>query len=1116
MSEKKSKMMEAIMKQMELKTGPKTNAVLNSNNSTDSKILPENNMKNYEYSTSNDIYSPVLRMKIKELLETQTSRFEIEASFGMFKNKNFNPGLKSFQIINLQRHLDRLIIERGGTLHLKTYFNTVDKISNNNVRRIVSKDDTIYQKKDRFSIDNIDNSIWGIRISKSREEYVDSTDFDEKRWDFLNTILENPKLKEDIKEKTYSPVIGIRRIRNRRSYTDSYTNSFFYGTTIDITSVKEISIKEDGTLFTISKHEVEIERTNNSLKLEGFINSISRIIQFYQNATNIAYILDQKEIHMAIILHNKIFEEDITRVKNKIVAYNKIFGDYRNKPKNIKTQYMLEKNFDPLVTIKLDGVRYTLFFSENGTYIFNAPDDVVKIGPINKKLIGTVLDCEYLSVYDENLQKTILSAIYGFDILFFKGKDVRRLEFNERFDIMRKVSSDVGILYGVKYHTKIFFQDGDFYDRSIKAFEEIERNDVYKKYDLVDGLIFQPKNWYKNNQTYKWKDEKNLTIDFIFSPMSFRQIEEDESISSDNYHKKFFQLIMGAKTGNVIFYGSNSHPISGYTMLDSEIFDQIDISGQIVESYWDSKLNLFLPRRIRDDKDRPNFNTTVLDVWEDITNPISKSTIEGDTLQLVRKYHNSKKLFMLKSFKENSTIIDIGSGRGGDLGKWDKTKMKRVYTIEPNSANLKELLRRKKESDIKTDIKVLNIGAEETFIISKELKKYKDKSTFDGIVTFSSLTYFPKNKELYNNLLKTINLIPKGKKFIGNVMEGERVRSLLETSRTNSNLREDEVAEYITKAFTIRQVTEFDDDIIGNEIEIDITDPTSMVKSQTEWLFYFEPFRKTMEGMGFKLISSGYIDNGDKYNVLPKASKMFSRLYRTFTFLRESINGVEDEEGLEGEEEIEDEEGLEDEEEIEDEIGLSKLYNENLYYTVVQKDSSNFIHAVLRAISPDYFKMDQLERSNYASKIRKTISKKVTKEMFKSLHDGELSKCLLEPHLKKHSYEESLKIAFLQFKLELSNTKEWTGSNFLLELTSILLGIDIYILSLLDNQDDLTVSKKFYKICNKLYINEKSVVLVTFDDKYYDIVGRKYRSNIFYIYNSSSVFIKSIRNEICN
>jgi hypothetical protein len=1106
MSEKKLKMMEAIMKKMAINTGPSSNAILNKNDSStkSQSFSRKDGNSGSVYTSADNIFFPGTKSMIKLFLDFPISNFEIEASFGTFRDRAFNPGLKAFQIINLQRQLDRLTLSQGGTLDVNTHSDVVEKVSNSNVRKISSENrDTIYQKKDRSSLDNIDNSLWGIRISKSREEYADESDFDKENWEMIESILENPKIAENPKERNMSPVIGIRRVRKRRSYSETHEDNEFYGAVIDISSIKETHIREDGTLYSIFKHEVEIERNNDSLRLEKFINIISRIIQFYQNAINISSILDQKEIRIAINLHNKIFEEDISR-SNKQVGFNKIFQDYWNKPKNVKTQYMLEKEFDPSVTIKLDGIRYTLFFSENGSYIFNPPDDVIKVGPYNRKLTGTVLDCEYLSVYDSKQQKTIISDIYAFDILFFQGKDVRRMPFKERLDMMKNIAKDVGMLYGIKYHTKKFFQDGDFYDRTRDAFEEIEGNELYRIYNLVDGLILQPKNWYKNNNTYKWKDEKNLTIDFIYSPIDPPDGEDENN--------KFFQLMMGSKSGNMVFNGSVNNPISGYTILDSEMFNGIDISGKIVESYWDSELNLFLPRRIRDDKIKPNFHSTVLDVWDDITNPIPESTMKGHTLQLVRKFHNSKKLSMLKTFKENSTIIDMGSGRGGDLSKWDKVKMKRVYVIEPNPINLKELLRRKDESGFKTDIKVLNKGIEETSIISKDLKSNKDYYTFDGIVSFSSLTYIPKDKELYANLLKTINLIPNGKRFIGNVMEGERVRSLLEKTRDELKINEEEVVEYITDSFTIRQVTEFDNDVIGNEIEIDISDSTSMVKEQTEWLFYFEPFRKSMEDMGFKLIASDYLDHGPVYNLLPNDSKMFSRLYRTFTFQRES-GGVEILQDEEKEDE-EEEEFIEDE--VDEEIKLSKLYSENLYYSVVQRDSSNFIHAVLRAISPEYFKMNQEERSIYVSKIRKTMGGKLTKKVFKTLHGGELAKCLIEPHLKKHSYEEALEIVFLQFKLQLSNIEEWTGDNFLLELTSILLEIDIYIISLLDNEEELRVSKKFSKICDELYVNEKAVMLITFDGKYYDVVGRKYRNKISYIYNSSSSFIKSIRKEICN
>ena len=165
-------------------------------------------------------------------------------------------------------------------------------------------------------------------------------------------------------------------------------------------------------------------------------------------------------------------------------------------------------------------------------------------------------------------------------------------------------------------------------------------------------------------------------------------------------------------------------------------------------------------------------------------------------------------------------------------------------------------------------------------------------------------------------------------------------------------------------------------------------------------------------------------------------------------------------------------------------------------------------------MSSDYHNMNNNQRSKYAAKTRKSIAGNLTIKMFENLHSGEISKCLSEPYLESYSQKDAMNIAYSEFKLELLDTEKWTGENFLLELTSLVLGVDIYVL-IKNKKDEIVPSKKFKSVCKKLYVNDKSIVLVTFDDKYYYVVAHKHLGKLDHIYDSSSEFIKSIHKEVC-
>ena len=188
-------------------------------------------------------------------------------------------------------------------------------------------------------------------------------------------------------------------------------------------------------------------------------------------------------------------------------------------------------------------------------------------------------------------------------------------------------------------------------------------------------------------------------------------------------------------------------------------------------------------------------------------------------------------------------------------------------------------------------------------------------------------------KIAYNGLLETIDeVLPEGGKFVGIVMDGAKTRELLDKERLKEGGNPEESIAYQTPSFIIDQVSLFKDDMTGNEIEITINDPDSMVCRQTEWLFYFEEFKRDLEGLGIKMIKSGFLDNGPEYDVLPTDSKTFNGLNRMFVFQRSKtrvgkVKYIRPDESA----------------------TLTNPYKVELATVGVIQDNSNLVHAVLRA-----------------------------------------------------------------------------------------------------------------------------------------------------------------------
>lgn len=1138
----KDAILAAIMQQMTIKTGPAPQTPREGVYKPRRRGPPK---RPQEYHTKGDVFSSGEKRRIDAFLDEPIGRFEtieIEASLGTFrgtgKNPTFNPGLKSLYCFNqLKMSLDNLSkIRKNVVFDVRTYYDLIERINGVDVRRITDmtrEDSVTYQRKYRDREDIIDNTKFGIRISKSVEEFTDDHNF-ERDWEERvdGRIAEwkaNPPPKG-----TKIPEVAVKRYRRRTSYTESHTKSKLYGLRFDLTSVEEIHIRGNGSTWRTHKYEVEIERIYESVNTKRFVDAVKMILGMSQDNLCPEQLMDLREKRLAVQLHNNIFHWDMLTRKWRPKDPYRLFTGYWNKPKNVKLRDMISPQFNPAVTIKLNGRRYTLLIDRNGTYLYSPPYDVFKVGPGDNNLSGTVLDCEFMLIPGSSKDEYIEKTIYGFDLLFYKGKDLRQLDFEIRLDTLQRVGDWVEewepewnhqeLYCNIEYRTKTYFLEGTFYDRTRAAFAEIDGDERYKKYNLEDGLIFQPDHWYRNDSTYKWKPKEELTIDFKFISATFNEIrrlhgksvdfpqfawvEDFGSNPPEDYIGRVFWIRVGSRGRDITFNGTRSHPYPGYVILDSDKFNDQAVDGNIIECQWKFD-EMFVPYRVRDDRDRPNNYETARSVWEDIMNPIPRKTIEGYTLQLMRKYHNQEKHALLtKEFARGDVILDIGSGQGGDLWKWDSVGFRHVFAIEPDEGKRTEMERRMTEGNYKTNVTILPFGAEETGKIRDVTKRGK----LSGIVSFFSLTFFPQSEEMYSNLLNTIDLLPLKGKLLGIVMDGYEVRNLLEKTRHEENLPPEDAVDYYSgtdredSAFSIEQISILDDDVIGNEIRIDI--PDSRVLEQNEWLFYFEPFKRSLEKRGFKLLSQGFLNEGEMYDKLPQQSKIFSGLNRAFMFERVSkkeiaptpsppLTPLSPEEVELGEEKV---------------TKLLTKYPEDLYYVSIQLDASNFIHAILRAISPEYYDMSRDERAAYATKIRRVLARKLSRDMFESLHGGELAERLQSKYLEEYDEEDAAEIAFLEFKLKLLSGKEFVGEVSMLELASHVLGIDIYVLT----GPKAKPSKRFAGECKEVYVHNKAVVLYTIDGMQYYLVARRKGGEYYYLFNTASKFIKELEKLICD
>lgn len=675
----------------------------------------------------------------------------------------------------------------------------------------------------------------------------------------------------DIDPKNFKPT--LKRERERMTFRIPYEAAQFYGYVIDLTKVKS-----DGS----TTYEVEIERDTNVFRDTFRVNKGPATQEkFYFNFINLLKFMvlmtQQVEregeltplLELESVRFKKPWEIKLTKPLN--FKINDFINDIkiRNNKKEITGK--TENNY--AVSLKLDGERNILVMNFTGLYLFNKPfglgeSNIFKIGSIKPNVDKVEFNMLDVEVYKNN-------KIFLFDILLYDNTT-----FDKRYEKLEKILISIHTQYDLFTGKMIYRKEFLFNVQSNDIYNNIKQLVAKSKehYDLVyDGIIFNPvKLPYLNYNTLKWKPVELITIDFLVK-------------KTDNPNE--YDLMVGTENkGLTIFKGNENDP------FDGKFISGKNISG-IWEFKWDAKNKRFAPYRPRADKPEPNFIGVAQDNWNDIMEDLSIETLIGDDLKILRKYHNIIKDQMLdENFNKGDTIMDWGSGRGGDIFKWNKLGLKEVIIVEPDVINLKELESRiltikptTKLSIIKDEENQWNVGGQNTKLLEKSVKG----KTLNGLVSFFSLTFFGRNPQYYNDMLKTIDtILPVGSKFIGIVMDGRSVRKLLNRDK---EALEGKGKIYQSPAFSIQQTSKFID-VIGegkNEININITDKTSMVKGQTEWLFYFDLFRSQLENMGFKMIKTGVVNTGKQYQRLPLQSQIFSELNTSFVFERVSLSKVE-------------------------------------------------------------------------------------------------------------------------------------------------------------------------------------------------------------------------------
>lgn len=576
----------------------------------------------------------------------------------------------------------------------------------------------------------------------------------------------------------------------------------------DNTTARVCNLHKEPDMINVTiKYEFEIEYVISQLSPELIIESLWLVTSLFRS-----------NVSIDIIQH---LNRDYFSFYDKTI--------YPPKPINISEEaYGDLKSYNYTVTNKLDGERVWLFFL-NGCIYARQNSDIIYITKCAQELTGTLIDAEFFK-----------GKFYFFDCPLYKKKEIWGDLLENRLliaDTVAQTNSDLFVMK--KFYNNLL-------EGTTELFETMAKSDN-------DGLIYTPNN---HLTVYKWKFPEKMSIDFR---VVRREKEKGEKYDLCVYTKTDKKGVTPFKKGKEEDGGEIGYT-SGMPLED----------GKIYEFMYDKTTQKFVLNRQRTDKVLPNFVDVASNVFKDMIHPFeSYKLLEMlRPMHKFRKYHNFIKRCMINTFCKggNKTVLDLGIGRGGDIDKYKYNKVQKIFGVEPNETNYKQLLERFPQYMIDPAfVELIKTTAQDTPTIVKAV----GVEGVDIVASFFSLSFFffPDKPDDLTHLVQTISQnLKEGGYFIGTTIDGGKVKDLLSSQ-----------PKYDFKDGTIELTSD-------NKVVFEIKG--TIVERQLESLVDFERLKNALESVGITYVESSFFkDNED----LLQVEKPLNALYRTFVFKKHKL-----------------------------------------------------------------------------------------------------------------------------------------------------------------------------------------------------------------------------------
>jgi hypothetical protein len=594
-----------------------------------------------------------------------------------------------------------------------------------------------------------------------------------------------------------------------------------------------------------------------------------------------------------------------------------------------KTSY---KNIYPpkgyFITDKADGIRAICIIRGDKNIIITSDQlfEFQKPQKNNNEGHGTtIVDGELIQ--SENHKEFLI-----FDVIVINEENMADKPFEERFKYFQHAKS-ILVSSGINAQTKKFIRlasDESLVPSIMK--EEIEgilknSNNPDKKYK-IDGLIFiEPGKNYVSTHSYKWKDFENNTVDFLVKRAPSSILGKEPYVDTKEY--KIYLLFVGIDKNlrqslNIQFcpgykdifrtfnYDSDYFPIqfspsgSPYAYIFRHKSDE-DIDNKIVEMRCASKENICIDMsgrigitnwgivKIREDRQRDLLTNQYFGndffvaemIWLNYLDPFSVDQLwngpsadyfinnKANTYKAQTALISFMKSEVMESISQSKTVIDIGIGKGQDLGRYFKYKIHNLIAIDKDPAALSSLVTRKydivksnkrnkniKQFSTHIQIIVADINEEYPVNIAKLESAGFILETAQAVVCNLAVHYFMSSIESIRNFITFIKMvIGVGGIVVLTFMDGKRVHNLFKSN----NISEGQYWKYFegeSNKYSIKRMYGGDKkEIEPSGQKISVLLPFSNGIHYEEYLVNTDTLRKEFESKDFRQISLSYADS---------------------------------------------------------------------------------------------------------------------------------------------------------------------------------------------------------------------------------------------------------------